>query len=186
MKKALWIAAAAAMLSPLAHAAAFGPVLADKSTLAFTSKQMGVPVDGSFKRFKATVDFDPASPQTGSAALELDMSSIDAGSAEATDEVAGAKWFNLKQFPSASFRSSAIKPLGNNRFELRGPLTIKGTTKEVTAPVTFKQEGANGVFDGTFTLKRLDYKIGEGEWTDTATVANEIQIRFHIVAAPKK
>jgi polyisoprenoid-binding protein YceI len=187
MKKTfLTVAAAAAMLAPLAHAAGFGTVLTDKSTLAFTSKQMGVPVDGNFKRFKSTINFDPASPQAGSATLELDMASVDAGSKDANDEVVGAKWFNLKQFPTAAFKSSAIKPLGGNKFELRGPVTIKGTTKEVVAPVTFKQDGANGVFDGAFTLKRLDFKIGEGEWADTSTVADEIQIKFHIVAAPKK
>ncbi len=186
MKKTLLIAAAVAILSPLAHAAGFGAVLADKSTLVFTSKQMGVPVDGSFKRFKATLNFDPASPQSSSTSLELDLASIDAGSKEASDEVVGANWFNVKQYPTASFKSSAIKSLGGNKFELRGPLTIKGTTKEVVAPVSFKQDGANGVFDGMFTIKRLEYKIGQGEWGDTSTVADEIQIKFHIVAAPKK
>ncbi len=187
MKKAiLTVAAIAALLPPLAYAASFGAVLTDKSTLTFISKQMGVPVDGNFKRFKTTMDFDPAKPQAGSVSFELDLASVDAGSKEANDEVVGANWFNLKQFPTATFKSSAIKPLGGNKFELRGPLTIKGTTKEVVAPVTFKQDGVNGVFDGAFTLKRLDYKIGAGEWGDTSTVANEIQIKFHIVAAPKK
>ena len=186
MKKSLLFAVSTAIAIPFAHAAEFGTLLADQSTLSFVSKQMGVPVDGNFKRFKATLAFDPAKPQTGSASFDLDMASIDAGSQEANDEVVGAKWFNLKQYPSASFKSSAIKPLGNNRFELHGSLTIKGTTKEVVAPVSFKQDGANGVFDGAFTLKRLAFKIGEGEWADTSTVADEVQIKFHLVAAPKK
>jgi polyisoprenoid-binding protein YceI len=44
------------------------------------------------------------------------------------------------------------------------------------------------VFEGTFNIKRLDYSIGEGEWTDVSAVADEIQIKFHIVvnASPSK
>ncbi|MCL2657883.1 MAG: YceI family protein [Betaproteobacteria bacterium] len=186
MKKSLLFAAATAIAIPFAQATEFGTLLTDKSTLSFVSKQMGVPVDGSFKRFKATLAFDPAKPQSGSTSFDLDMASIDAGSQEANDEVADAKWFNLKQYPRASFKSSAIKPLGNNRFELHGALTIKGTSKDVVAPASFKQDGVNGVFDGAFTLKRLDFKIGEGEWADTSTVADEVQIKFHLVAAPKR
>jgi hypothetical protein len=42
--------------------------------------------------------------------------------------------------------------------------------------------------EGSFAIKRLDFLIGEGEWTDVSTVANEIQIKFHLVvnAAPSK
>jgi polyisoprenoid-binding protein YceI len=58
----------------------------------------------------------------------------------------------------------------------------------VTAPVSFQSVGNKGTFDGIFTIKRLDYAIGEGIWTDIDTVANEIQIKFHLVvtAAPSK
>ena len=47
----------------------------------------------------------------------------------------------------------------------------------------FKAEGNNGVFDGGLTLKRTDFAIGEGPWADVSTVANEIQVNFHVVAA---
>jgi hypothetical protein len=50
----------------------------------------------------------------------------------------------------------------------------------VTAPFTFKPEGQGGTFEGAFTLKRLDYAIGEGAWKDTDTVANEVQVKFRI------
>ena len=186
MKKLFFAAALGAAIVSPAYPADFANVLNDKSTVAFTSKQMGVPVDGDFKRFKAGISFDPAKPQAAQASIELDVASIDAGSKDANDEVVGKNWFNVKQFPTANFKSSAVKPLGGNRFELRGPLTIKGKTHEVVTPVSFRQDGANGVFDGSFTLKRLDYGLGEGQWADTETVANEVQIKFHIVAAPKK
>ena len=65
-------------------------------------------------------------------------------------------------------------------------MTIKGQTRDVVAPFTFKQEGASGVFDGGFVLKRMDYNIGEGPWADVSAVANEIEIKFHVVANAAK
>lgn len=164
------------------QAAEFSQVQADKSSLTFVSKQMGVPVEGKFRKFTTTIAFDPAKASTASARIELDMASIDAGSQEANDEVVGKQWFNVKVFPGARFVSTGVKSLGGNRYEAAGKLTIKGKAQDVTAPFTFRQEGAIGVFDGGFILKRLDYAIGEGVWADVGTVANEIQIRFHVTA----
>jgi polyisoprenoid-binding protein YceI len=159
-------------------------MLPAKSQVAFTSKQMGVPVEGLFGKFATTLAFDPARPEDGRAAIEIDLASIDAGSAEANEEVVGKNWFNAKAYPSARFASNSIRALGGGRFEVRGPLTMKGRTQEVAAPVSFRQDGANAVFEGAFTLKRLDFGIGTGAWGDTDTVANEVQIKFRIVAAP--
>ena len=96
----------------------------------------------------------------------------------------GKQWFNVKAFPTAKFVSTGVKALGGNRFEALGKMTIKGQTRDVVAPFTFKQDGNNGVFDGGFVLKRMDYNIGEGPWADVSAVANEIEIKFHVVAAP--
>ena len=45
-----------------AQAVEYTNVIADKSQITFTSRQMGVPVDGKFGRFAATLSFDPARP----------------------------------------------------------------------------------------------------------------------------
>jgi polyisoprenoid-binding protein YceI len=63
-------------------------------------------------------------------------------------------------------------------------MTIKGKTLDAVMPATFSQDGAGGVFDGSFVLKRADYAIGEGVWADFGTVANEVQIKFRLVANP--
>lgn len=166
------------------HAVEFKHFLADRSTLNFVSKQMGVAVDGRFRKFSATLAFDPARPAAAAARLDLDLASVDAGSPEADGEVVGKAWFDVKLFPSATFVSTAIRPLGGDRFELVGKLTIKGKTQDVSAPFSFRQDGGNGVFDGAFVLKRLDFGVGDGIWSDVGTVANEVQIKFHVVAAP--
>ena len=176
---ALYIAAA----SSATQAIEYNNVLADKSTLTFTSRQMGVPVQGSFPKFTTRVAFDPARPDAAKVDISIDLASIDAGSKDANDEVTGKQWFNAKMFPAASFTSSAVKTLGAGRYEVTGPLMIKGKSVPVTAAFSFKAEGASGVFDGGFTLKRIDFAIGEGPWADLSTVANEVQVKFHVVAA---
>jgi polyisoprenoid-binding protein YceI len=114
--------------------------------------------------------------------VELELASIDTGSEEANDEVKGKGWFDVKNHPTARFVSSSVKSLGAGRYEVAGKLTIKGRTREVVAPFTLKPFGTGAVFDGAFVLKRLDYGIGEGVWSDTDTVADEVQVKFHIAA----
>ncbi len=171
------------LVSLAAPAAEYRQLQANQSRLSFAYKQMGVPMEGRFGRYTARIVFDPARPGTAQARFELELASIDTGVAEADEEVLGKLWFNVRVYPAARFVSSRVKALGGNRYTVFGKLTIKGRTLDVAAPFTFKTEGANGVIDGAFTLKRLDYAIGEGEWADVSAVANEIQIRFHFVAA---
>jgi polyisoprenoid-binding protein YceI len=50
----------------------------------------------------------------------------------------------------------------------------------VVVPVTLKQTGGSTTATGTFTIKRLDFKIGEGEWADTGVVANNVEVHFKL------
>ncbi len=179
------IAAGLALALPALAAGTYSRVLPEKSSLAFVSQQMGVSVDGSFRKFAATLDFDPAKPEAGKATLDIELASIDAGGPDANDEVKGKNWFDVKQFPTARFVSTSVKPLGNNKYEVRGQMSIKGKTREVAAPFTLKPEGAGAVLEGSFPLKRLDYGVGTGAWGDTSVVADEVQIRFRLAVAGK-
>jgi polyisoprenoid-binding protein YceI len=174
-----------AILSLLSSSFAYGAELSavqlDQSAIAFVSRQMNVPVEGAFKKFSAQISIDPARPETGRARIEIDLASIDAGSTEANDEVKGKSWFNTREFPKASFASSAVKALGGGRFEAFGKLSIKGKTLVSRAPFTLKQEKGVLILDGTFPLKRLDYGIGSGVWSDTSVVADEVLVKFHFV-----
>ena len=90
---------------------------------------------------------------------------------------------NAAQFPRASFVSSTVKPAGGGRVDVIGMLTIKGKTIDVSFPVSVRQEGANQIFEGALPIKRLMFNVGEGEWRDTSTVADEVVIKFHIVTS---
>lgn len=176
----------AALVLPLvAGAVEYTQIQPDKSSLTFAYKQMGVPMEGKFRKFSGRLSFDPAKPAAAKAALEVELASIDTGSAEANDEVVSKPWFNAKTYPVALFVASTIKPLGGNRYEVAGKLSLKGVTRDVVAPVTLTPQGTQATLDGAFTLKRADYAIGEGVWADFGTVANEIQIRFRLLATGK-
>ena len=182
----LVLCCALAALAPAAQAIEFNQLQPAKSSLSFVSKQMNVPVEGQFKSFRSKLAYDPTKPAAAKAEFEIDMASIDAGSKDANDEVAGKAWFNTKAFPVAKFVSTSVKPLGGNRLEIAGKMTIKGKTLDLTTPITVTQQGNAATFDGSLVLKRADYGIGDGIWADFGTVANEIQIKFRLVATSSK
>ena len=166
-----------------------GPVFAQKlapaqSEIGFAIKQMGVPVEGKFKKFDAQITLDPRKPQDGKVAFSIDTASAGFGSPETDAEVPKAPWFNAAKFPQATFQSSAIKGLGGGKFEVSGKLAIKGQTRDVVVPVQLTQTGtgaaAISTATGSFAIKRLEFKIGEGEWADTSMVANEVQVKFKL------
>lgn len=178
----LVVACTLAVLAPAAQAVEFNQLQPNRSSLSFVYKQMNVPVEGQFKSFRSKLAYDPAKPAAAKAELEIDLASIDAGSKDANDEVAGKAWFNTKAFPIAKFVATSVKPLGGNRVELAGKMSIKGKTLDLVTPVTVTQQGNAATFDGSLVLKRADYGIGDGIWADFGTVANEIQIKFRLVA----
>ena len=166
--------------------AASGAALADvdlaKSKVSAVSKQMNVPTEGVFKKFSAQIKFDPAKAVQGSAQISIDIASFDLGDKMYNDQVAGKDWFDAKAYPQATFVSSAIAPTGENKYNVTGKLTIKGNAETVTVPVTITQSGTTQTFDGVLPIKRSAFNVGIGEWKDTSIVADDVQIKFHIVA----
>jgi polyisoprenoid-binding protein YceI len=148
--------------------------------VAFVTKQMGVPVDGKFRKFDAQITLDPKKPEAGSVAFSVDTASAALGVPETDTEMPKPIWFNVAKFPLATFKSTAIKGLGNGKFEVAGKLDIKGTVRDVVVPVQIAQAGANSTATGSFVIKRLDFKIGEAEWTDTSVVANDVTVKFKL------
>ncbi len=149
----------------------------------FVFRQMGVPVEGRFRKVTADLSFDPETPENSRVRLELDLVGIDTGSSEGNEEVVTRPWLNLKVFPVAVFESKTVRALGDDRFEVVGDLNIKGTTREVVAPFTVTYNGDTAIFEGSFTLKRLEFAVGDGIWADTSVVADEVEIRFRTAAA---
>lgn len=169
---------ALAVASPLAQAQQ--KLVPAQSEIVFVSKQMGVPVEGRFKKFDAQIAFDPAKPDASKIAFTVDIASATLGVPESDAELPKATWFNTAKFPQATFQSTAVKGLGGGKYEVSGKLAIKGSSRDVVVPVALTQSGATTTVTGTFPLKRLAFKIGENEWADTSMVADDVQVKFKL------
>ena len=170
----------AASLALTGVAFAQAKVIPAQSQITFAIKEMGVPVEGKFAQWTADIAFDPKKPETGKVAFTIATGSATFGVPETDVEVPKAAWFNVAKFPSATFASTSIKAKGGGKFDVAGKLSVKGTTKDVVVPIALAQAGPTTTATGAFSIKRNDYKVGEGEWTDTSTVADEVQIKFKI------
>jgi polyisoprenoid-binding protein YceI len=155
-----------------------------KSSIGIVFKQLNVPVDAKFKKFTAQIDYDAAKPENSKASVDIDVTSFDLGDPEYNSEVMKKDWFNAPQFPKATFVSTTMKTGTGGKLDVNGKLTIKGKTTDVSFPLSIKKDGNSQVFDGALPIKRLAYNIGDGEWRDTGTVADEVVIKFHVVAVP--
>jgi polyisoprenoid-binding protein YceI len=175
-------------LLALAASAQAQQLLPAQSEIVFTTRQMGVPVEGRFGKFSAQIALDPKKPETGTVSFAIDTGSARFGSAELDGEVGKPIWLNVPKFPQASFQSSAVKAAGPGRFEVSGRLSIKGAVQDLVVPVQLVQAGTISTASGSFTIKRLAFKVGEAEWSDTSLLADEVLVRFKLalsgLAAP--
>ncbi|HEX5864199.1 MAG TPA: YceI family protein [Casimicrobiaceae bacterium] len=173
-----------ALLLAAGQAGAQG-LLIDKSEIRFVCKQLGVNVEGRFRKWKANIVFLPKDLAKSKAELDIDLGSIDLASDESETELKGSLWFNTAKFPLAHFASTSIRNVGGDRYEVAGKLTLKGITKDVVVPIELKKDATgNSVVEGGFPLKRTDYKIGEGTWADTEMVADDVVVRIRMVLPP--
>ena len=157
------------------------PIDAGASKVSATFRQLGVPVQGVFKNIKGDVEFDPKRAGQAKASLEIDVSGFDLGDKEYNAEVAKKDWFDAKNHPKASFVLSSVTPVNATQYKAAGSLSIKGKTANLQFPVDIKMDAGKSVFEGKVAVNRLFFNIGEGEWKDTALVADEVVIQFRVV-----
>jgi polyisoprenoid-binding protein YceI len=162
-------------------AAAEQKLLPAQSSIAFEIKQMGVPVQGHFKKFDAQINFDAAKLAASKVNFTVDIASTTLGAPEMDSELPKATWFNTAKFPQAQFTSSAFKALGGGKYEVTGKLAIKGQSRDVTVPLAMTQAGATTTAIGVLPIKRLAFRIGEGDWADTSMVADDVQVKFKLL-----
>jgi polyisoprenoid-binding protein YceI len=151
-----------------------------QSEISFTSKQMGVPVEGKFRFFDAQLTFDPKKPEAAKINFKIDLSSVSVGGPETEVEIAKAEWFNTKAFPVATFESTRVSAVSKDKLSVSGKLTIKGIMREILVPVVLTQSGTTTSATGMFVLKRLEFNLGNTDWKDTSLVADEVPVKFKL------
>lgn len=168
--------------APIASAATYSAIDADNSTVTFKYTQMGVSMNGSFGTLSGNLNFDTNQPEQGKASFEIELASVDTGTADGDEEVVGSNWFAVINNPTASFESTSITDNGNASYDVTGLLNIKGQQQEITIPVSYSEQGDSGLFEGQFVIDRGDFNIGEGTWASTEIVASEVSVNVKISA----
>jgi polyisoprenoid-binding protein YceI len=135
------------------------------SSLVFSTKHFGVTdFYGRFNEITGTVTFDPADPAKGSVDLTVPVESIDTHNDKRNQHLKSPDFFNAKQFPTLTFKSTKVEGNGN-LYKVSGDLVIHGVSKPIT--IEFKRgtdgKGGQGETRGggetRFTIKRSDYDM---------------------------
>jgi len=154
------------------------------STLGFSGTFQGEEFRGSFTKFEARISYDPAHVESSKFDVTVDLASVGTGDKDRDDALPGSDFFNIGKFPSAHFVTRQFRKAGDEVIA-EGTLTMKGVSKPVELTVKFAANGTGGVLDVSTHVDRLDFDIGSGEYADTSTIANEVQISAHLELGAK-
>lgn len=162
-------------------------IVPNESSISFTATQNNAPVTGTFKEFTATIAADPAHYQDSKVDVVVNVNSLNTSYAEITTILLGPDWFNGKDFPKAEFKSTKITKKDDKNYEAVGTLSIKNKSAPVTLTFTAVESPKDHlVVEGHTTVKRLDFNIGQGDWSSTSEIKDEVTINFKAVAERKK
>lgn len=137
---------------------------------------------GVFTKTTGTFTWDKAAPESFSVNAVVDADSVSTGNAARDGHLKKPDFFNAKEQPTITFKSTAVKKTGEGTFDVTGDLTMLGKTKPVTAKFTYVGEkdvgaqmgGYQAGFDATFTIKRSDfgmtYGVAQGALGDEVTL----------------
>lgn len=153
-----------------------------KSKLGFTGAMSGQAFEGIFKSWQAEIAFDPANPGAGHAKVTIDMASAATGDRQRDAALPDSDWFGVRKFPQAVFEATKFVAKESGHFDAEGTLTIRGSGKAVTLPFTLDITGDLAHAQGKLDIMRGDYGVGQGEWSDGATVALKVGIFFDLTA----
>jgi polyisoprenoid-binding protein YceI len=175
---ARWTLLPAGLVFAALALAADDAIDAGQSTIVATFRQMNVPLDAAFGRFGGTIVYDATHSAAASAAVEVEVSSLDLGDESYNAEVRKAAWLDSAHFPQASFRSTAIKPVDADHFEATGTLSVKGKSQIITVPITVQHSANTTAFDGSFELSRKYFGVGDPDWD--AVLDDKVRVHFHL------
>lgn len=172
-----------AMMAGPAMAADY--VQAPGSTLVFASQYDGETFTGSFPGFSTRLSFDPAQLADARLDVTIPLANAKSGNADRDSTLQSADFFDVAKYAQARYTASKFRSLGGNQYAADGTLSLRGVSKPVTLNFTWTP-GAKPVLSGKATVKRLDFGVGSGDWTDTSTIPNEVAISTKVVLQPAK
>jgi polyisoprenoid-binding protein YceI len=158
-----------------------------KSTLEFQFVQAGAQNKGKFSRFPVTLDLSPDNLAASKLDVTVETSSLDTGDKERDDTLKGSDLLSVAKFPQARFTSTQITKTANG-YDAVGKLTLRGVSRDIHVPFTFKtadeQGKPAGYLLGKTTIKRLDFGVGQGDWKSTEWVGNDVSVSYSLRLLP--
>ena len=160
------------------------------SLIEFSVKHMMfTTVKGRFTQFQGEIEIDEANPARSKVDLTIETASISTGDANRDAHLRSADFFEPEKYPTVTFTSTTVEPLGDEQYRVTGDLTLHGVTRPITFDVT--REGvtktmkgeALQAFSGALTLSRKDFglewnvALESGGWlvSDQVKIALEVQ-----------
>jgi polyisoprenoid-binding protein YceI len=132
------------------------------STIKFYVKA-SVSLEGTFNKWDATLTFTSPDVSTGVLDIKIQAATVDTGSGFKDDKLKSKDFFDVKQDPLITFKSTKIVRTGPNTYAVQGNFTIRGVTKADTLTLTVDPEGkASGDIKGTMAFDRKDYGMNSG------------------------
>lgn len=168
---------------------------APHTEVSFSVKHFFTPVTGEFEQFDVALAYDRANPENSSVRVRIPVTSVQTGNEKRNNHLLSEDFFEADANPDITFVSTSVTRVADGRLVVRGPLTIKGVTREVELPVKVlgvmdvapeMQEmlGAKQIasFETTLSVDRRDFGVGVGSWAATAVVGANVDIRIAVEA----
>jgi polyisoprenoid-binding protein YceI len=130
--------------------------IAEGYTIGFSSDDAA----GVFKGFKGNIAFDEQNPAASKFEVTIDAATINTGNGLQNKHAKSDEWFDVAKYPQISFKSRSIMKAGSG-YQVTGDLNLHGVTKPISFPFTFAKTPTGGLFKGSFTVNRNDYKLGK-------------------------
>jgi len=161
-------------------------IVPNESSLTFTATQNGAPVTGKFTEFSGDINFDPNQIDKSNVKIIVNVGSISDPYNQLADTLKSAEWFNIKSFPKAIFQSRQFIKKGDKSYEVPGTLTIRDKTQAITLNFTLDEYSpTKAKITGSTTIKRTAFGVGQGEWSDTKSVKDDVKVNYKISAVKK-
>ena len=152
-----------------------------RSVVQFTVTKLGFEdVTGTFRDFAGVVRYDPARPAGSSVEWSVKVGSVKTDKSNRDRSLQSVEYFDAARHPEMTFRSERIRPLGGERLQVEGPITIKGRSRPLSIVVTPVEDG----FETQFELNRYDFDIVGGSIMGRL-IGRTVRIRLVAVAAAR-
>ena len=154
------------------------PLSAGNSRVQFVFIVQNQTAEGLFP--ESTVEFllDTNNPTASTLKATVTTATISTGNSQVDATLLGGDWFDVKNYPQASFASTELVAVGEGSYSATGTLQIKGISRELAFPLKLIHEENKSMATGSFTLDRLDFDLGKSSQPDEETVGYQVVVEF--------